>query len=262
MKKILKLAFIILFTSVYSQNISDYTFVYIAEKTGDFEANKYGLATLLSAKLTAKKYVVIAENNDSWPEVAKKNPCRVLKAELADTSTFLKNKIQVNFKDCSGKTVASFEGKSNIKEFEPGFKDALNTALKTFPVSNPVKLAVTNETRKPNIAAVAEPVKSTSNQTPNSGAKTENKAQTFSNGTLNLNRIFISDSQFILASPNDSTPYAIFKESTKKEVYRVQLQDGSQTLGYVENGNIVIELPNADGSYRKDVFGEAVILAY
>ena len=117
-----------------------------------------------------------------------------------------------------------------------------------------MKLAVTNETRKPNIAAVAEPVKSTAHQTPNSGAKTENKAETFSNGTLNLNRIFISDSQFILASPNDSTPYAIFKESTKKEVYRVQLQDGSQTLGYVENGNIVIELPNADGSFRKEIF--------
>ena len=264
MKKILKLAFIILFTSVYSQNISDYTFVYIAEKTGDFEANKYGLATLLSAKLTAKKYVVIAENNDSWPEVAKKNPCRVLKAELADTSTFLKNKLQINFRDCSGKTVASYEAKSNIKEYEPGFKDALNTASKIFPGSNPVQLAAISQTETPKqtAAASAEPVKSAPVQTKNSGAKTENKAQTFSNGTLNLNRIFISDSQFILASPNDSTPYAIFKESTKKEMYRVQLQDGSQTLGYVENGNIVIELPNADGSYRKDVFGEAVILAY
>ena len=44
------------------------------------------------------------------------------------------------------------------------------------------------------------------------------------------------------------------KESTKKEVYRVQLQDGSQTLGYVENGNIVIEIPNAEGSFRKEIF--------
>ena len=262
MKKILHLSFFILFAAAYSQNISDYEYVSIAAKTGNFESAKYGLSGILSSKLKAGKYEVVSESSDSWPEAAKNNPCGVLKAEIEDTSTFLKNKIQVNFKDCSGKTVASFEGKSNIKEFEPGFKDALNTALKTFPVSNPVKLAVTNETRKPNIAAVAEPVKSTSHQTPTSGATTENKAQTFSNGTLNLNRIFISDSQFILASPNDSTPYAIFKESTKKEVYRVQLQDGSQTLGYVENGNIVIELPNADGSYRKDVFGEAVILAY
>lgn len=256
MKKILNFAFFLLFTAVYSQNISDYTFVYIAGKTGDFEANKYGLATLLSAKLTAKKYVVISESKDSWPEAAKNNPCGVLKAELADTSTFLKNKLQINFQDCSGKTVVSYEAKSNIKEYEPGFKDALNTASKTFPASNPVKLAAISqtETPKPNVAIVAEPVKSTSNQTPNSGAKTENKAEIFSNGTFNLNRIFISDSQFILASPNNSTPYAIFKATTKKDVYRVQLQDGSQTLGYIEHGNIVIELPNADGSFRKEIF--------
>ena len=254
MKKILHLSFFILFAAAYSQNISDYEYVSIAAKTGNFESAKYGLSGILSSKLKAGKYEVVSESSDSWPEAAKNNPCGVLKAEIEDTSTFLKNKIQVNFKDCSGKTVASFEGKSNIKEFEPGFKDALNTALKTFPVSNPVKLAVTTETPKPNITAVAEPVKSTAHQTPNSGAKTENKAETFSNGTLNLNRIFISDSQFILASPNDSTPYAIFKESTKKEVYRVQLQDGSQTLGYLENGNIVIELPNANGSFRKEIF--------
>ena len=254
MKKILHLSFFILFAAAYSQNISDYEYVSIAAKTGNFESAKYGLSGILSSKLKAGKYEVVSESSDSWPEAAKNNPCGVLKAEIEDTSTFLKNKIQVNFKDCSGKTVASFEGKSNIKEFEPGFKDALNTALKTFPVSNPVKLAVTNETRKPNIAAVAEPVKSAPIQTKNSAVKTESKAQTFSNGTLNLNRIFISDSQFILANPNNSTPYAIFKESTKKEVYRVQLQDGSQTLGYVENGNIVIEIPNAEGSFRKEIF--------
>lgn len=262
MKKILNFTFFLLFTALYSQNISNYEYVSIAAKTGNFESAKYGLSGILSSKLKAGKYEVVSESTDSWPEAAKNNPCGVLKAEIEDTSTFLKNKIQVNFKDCSGKTVASFEGKSNIKEFEPGFKDALNTALKTFPVSNPVKLAVTNETPKPNIAAVAELVKSPSNQTPNSGAKTENKAETFSNGILNLNRIFISDSQFILASPNNSTPYAIFKATTKKEVYRVQLQDGTQTLGYLQDGNIVIELPNTDGSYKKEVLEETVILAY
>ena len=262
MKKILHLSFFILFAAAYSQNISDYEYVSIAAKTGNFESAKYGLNGILNSKLKAGKYVIVGESSESWPDAAKKNPCGVLKAEIEDTSSFLKNKVQVNFKDCSGKTLASFEGKSNIKEYEPGFKDALNTALKTFPVSNPVKLAVTHETPKPNITAVAEAVKSTSNQTQKSNVKTESKAQTFSNGTLNLNRIYISENQFILASPNNSMPYAIFKESTKKEVYRVQLQDGSQTLGYLENGNIVIELPNADGSYRKEIFEETVIMAY
>lgn len=255
MKKILHLSFFILFAAAYSQNISDYEYVSIAAKTGNFESAKYGLNGILNSKLKAEKYEIVGESSESWPDAAKKNPCGVLKAEIEDTSTFLKNKIQVNFKDCSGKTVASFEGKSNIKEFEPGFKDALNKALKTFPVSNPVKLAVITENPKHTVAAAAEPVKSTAAQTQNNTIKTENKAEIFSNGTLNLNRIFISDSQFILASPNNSTPYAIFKATTKKEVYRVQLQDGTQTLGYLEDGNIVIEVAHNDGSFKKEIYG-------
>ncbi len=256
MKKILHLSFFILFAAAYSQNISNYEYVSIAAKTGNFESAKYGLSGILSSKLKAGKYEVVSESSDSWPEAAKNNPCGVLKAEIEDTSTFLKNKLQINFRDCSGKTVASYEAKSNIKEYEPGFKDALNTASKIFPGSNPVQLAAISQTETPKqtVAASAEPVKSAPIQTKNSAVKTESKAQTFSNGTLNLNRIFISDSQFILASPNNSTPYAIFKATTKKDVYRVQLQDGSQTLGYIEHGNIVIELPNADGSFRKEIF--------
>ena len=262
MKRFLKFAFFLLFTASYSQNISDYSFVYIAGRTGDFEANKYGLATLLSSNLTGKKYVVISENNDSWPEAPKNNPCGVLKAELVDASTFLKNKLQINFKDCSGKTVASYEAKTNIKEFQPGFIDALNTATKTLPASNPVQLAVTTRTELPKQTAARGPELGKSSQSQNSGTKSESKAQTFSNGTLNLNRIYISDNQFILVNPKNSTPYAIFKASTKKDVYRVQLQDGTQTLGYIEDGAIIIELPNADGSYRKEVFKETAKVVY
>ena len=254
MKKILQLSFIIPFAAVYGQNISNYEYVSVASKTGNLESGKYGLSGILNSKLKAAKYEIISESSESWPDAAKRNPCGVLKAEIEDTSTFLKNKIQVNFKDCSGKPLASFEGKSNIKEFEPGFKDALNIALKNLPASNPEKLAVITETPKQTVAIAAEPVISATSQTQNSNAKTESKAQIFSNGPLNLNRIYISENQFILASPTNSTPYAIFKESTKKEVYRVQLQDGTQTLGYLEDGNIIIEVANNDGSFKKEIF--------
>jgi len=257
MKKILQLSFFFLFAAFYSQNISDYAFVSIDGKSGGFEKNKYGLNTLLHLKLTAKKYTVINENSESWPEAAKINPCSVLKAEIADTSNFLKNKLQINFKDCNGKTVGSFEGKSHIKEFDAGFKDALTKASQFFPASNPVKqLALTAKQKTPiqSVSIAAEPLKTTTVPAEINPVKTENTAQTFSNGILNINRIFISESQFILASQNNSTPYAIFKASTKKEVYRVQLQDGTQTLGYLENGNIVIEMQNADESFRKEIF--------
>lgn len=231
MKKFLQLYIIFLFASLYGQNISDYQYIYIPKEFADMKANKYGLNHLLAQNLKAKKFV-ITDNSIEFN-------CETLKAEVSDEGNFFTNKIQINFKDCHDQTVASFEGKSNIKDLDIGMQDALKVAASKIPSSSPFQQEVKILKEK------------TQENTPKS---TENKAETFSNGTLNLSRIFISDSQFILAIPNNSTPYAIFKASTKKDVYRVQLQDGSQTLGYMEDGKIIIELPNADGSFRKEIF--------
>ena len=75
----------------------------------------------------------------------------------------------------------------------------------------------------------------------------------YSNGSATFNRIFLANGEFILVNPNNSVPYATFKPSTKKEVYRVQLNDGTATIGYLEDGNIVLELANSDGSFRKEI---------
>ncbi|ACU06892.1 hypothetical protein FIC_00430 [Flavobacteriaceae bacterium 3519-10] len=262
MKRILSLLVVFSMMNTFAQQISDYSYIFISDQPKDFAGNKFGLQDLLNSKLKAKNYVPICGESSLWPEPAKSNPCSVLQADLHNSSSFLKNKLRIDFTECNQKIIASLEGKSSIKDYEPGFKDALNVALRNLPASNPEKLAVNNVTPKQNVAIAAEPVKSTLSQTQKSNVKTGSKAQTFSNGTLNLNRIHISENQFILASPNNSMPYAIFKESTKKEVYRVQLQDGTQTLGYLENGNIVIEIAAQDGSYKKEVFEETVILAY
>ena len=44
-----------------------------------------------------------------------------------------------------------------------------------------------------------------------------------------------------------------FKNTTKSDVYRVTLENGTSTLGYTENGNLVIEIPTNDGNYKKVV---------
>lgn len=248
MKKFLQLSVLFLFASFYGQNISDYRFIYIPGEFSDVKANRYGLNTLLSEKLKQKKFMIVAGDKTQWPEEARLNPCDVLTAGLRDTSSMFKNKVTIDFTDCNNKTVGSLEGKSAIKEFEPGMREALEMAAKLIAASSPVKQNITVKTQ----SAESVSVKATTVQKANS--ETENKAEIFSNGNLMLNRIFISDSQFILANPNNSTPYAIFKASTKKDVYRVQLQDGTQTLGYLENGKIVVEIPNADGSFRKEIF--------
>jgi hypothetical protein len=48
--------------------------------------------------------------------------------------------------------------------------------------------------------------------------------------------------------------FATFKNTTKSDVYRVTLENGTSTIGYTENGNLVIEIPTSDGNYKKEVF--------
>lgn len=227
MKKILLLSLMFLFSVFYGQNMSDYKYIYVPKEFADAKTNKYGLNQLLASKLKTKKYII---TNDAI-EVN----CETLKAEIIDTSNFLTNKLKIDFKDCYNKTIVTFEGKSSTKDIDAGMREALQLAANKFSVSNPVQ-------------------KETTIQNSEQATTTETKAEIFSNGFLTLNKINISTNHFILANPNHSTPYAIFESSTKKEMYRVQLENGTQTLGYFENGAIIIEIPTTDGSFRKEIF--------
>jgi hypothetical protein len=71
---------------------------------------------------------------------------------------------------------------------------------------------------------------------------------------VSFQKIQISKDQFILVSSSSSVPFATFKNTTKSDVYRVTLENGISTLGYTENGNLVIEIPINDGNYKKEVF--------
>ena len=57
-----------------------------------------------------------------------------------------------------------------------------------------------------------------------------------------------------MVSSSSSVPFATFKNTTKADVYRVTLENGTSTLGYYEYGNLVIEIPTSDGNYKKEVF--------
>lgn len=261
MKKIFPLSLLFLAASFYAQNISDYQYIQVTTK--DFANNKYGLTNMLEAQLKQKNYTVISE--DLVPgSVAVRDKCDLLTAEIVDTSNMFRNRLELNFKDCNNKIIASVEGKSMEKDFEPGMRDALAKASNEISASNPT---VKSEPVKAEIAVikteekvpVETPTPVAAKEIPlqkieNVAIKKTNSAEVYSNGTISLNKIFLSESQFILVSPNTSTPYAIFKASTKKDVYHVQLQDGTSTLGYLEDGKIVVDQPTAEGNFRKENF--------
>lgn len=260
MKKAIQFSTILLAALFYSQSVSNFKYILIPEKFKNEKANNYDLNLLLASKLKAKKFAVISENSINQPaEVS--NPCEVLKAELADTSSIFTNKARITFSDCSDKEIASFDGKSSKKDFEAGMRDALQNALNAIPPSSQTKKAVAVQKEVPQQtlqkAVVAEnPVVVQKEVVAQSALPTETKsaAEIYTNGTLTLNKIILTNGEFILVNPNSAVPYAIFKPSTRKDSYRVQLSNGTATLGYLEGGKIVVEVSNADGSLRREVF--------
>lgn len=255
MKKFLQILPLFLIISLFGQNVSDYQYIYVPQKFNDFEQNKYGLNDLLQAKLKQKRFIILNENKTEWPMEAKQDPCEVLNADVVNTSNIFKNRLKIEFKDCQNKTIASIEGKSFIKEFDEGLRDALQNATNSIAISNYKKaVALQKEESQKEKQSVEEVKNIQIVPAPKTLATADQKAEVYQNGSLTLHQIFLTNGEFILVNPNNSIPYATFKPSTKKEVYRVQLQDGNSTIGYLENGTIVVELTNTDGSLRKEIF--------
>ncbi|WP_223606743.1 hypothetical protein [Chryseobacterium sp. OSA05B] len=247
MKKISVIASFFLVTAVFGQKVSDYKYISVPEKLKDFDKDSYGLETSLAKGLTGKKYTVV-QGIKEWPSDARENPCHVLYANLLDNSNFLKNRVLIEVKDCNEKTVFSSKGSSNIKDFKEGFQDALKQALIAVPVSYPTEKVQTVKAEP----AVTEAI--SKNDAPSSSPISENKSGKYSNGKWNLQKIQVDNNQFILADSGSSVPFAVFKASSKKDVFRVKLADGTYTIGYVENGNIIIDMPQSNGEFSKEVF--------
>ena len=251
---LLLLFFVVFFSA---QSVSDYQFIIIPKKFKDFKENQYELNSMLSNALKAKKYTILSENQESWPAEVRQNPCLALRADAENESSMLRNKLELQLIDCKNSTILEVKESSMIKDYEEGFQEALKKSLVKILPSNPVFPTEI-------MAQIATPIKenietsvstTTSNTNTSVASNTSSKVESYTNGSINYQKINIGNGQFILVTSTSSAPFATFSNSTKADVYRVILQNGSTTLGYLENGNIVVEMPNADGSFRKEVFG-------
>ncbi|HAO06565.1 MAG TPA: hypothetical protein DCQ50_06135 [Chryseobacterium sp.] len=232
----------------FGQKVSDYKYISLPSKLETFKED-FGLNNLLTKTLRSKNYTVIPSDKLQWPAEAQSNPCNVLMADIINDSGFLRNKVLVQFKDCNDKVVSSIKGASNIKEYKEGYQDALKQTFVSISPANP-----TAQPASP--VKVQETITANSTQvvTNSSSSSVDNTALKFSNGKMDLQKIQIDNSQFILVNSNSSSPFATFKATTKSDVFRVKLQNGESTLGYYENGNIVIEMPVSGGEYGKEIF--------
>ncbi|WP_228411978.1 hypothetical protein [Chryseobacterium sp. KLBC 52] len=244
MKKLSILVMAACSTIAFAQKVSDYKYVAVPEKFETFRED-YGLKNFFTKAMTGKKYIILPAIKDNWPAEAKSNFCNVVAADVLNDKNLFKNKLIVQFKDCNNTMIFESKGASKIKEFEEGLPDALKDALIKIPVSNPIALlpASNNSAQRTS----AEPVVSVaSTATP--------EASNYSNGKLDLQKIQIDSNQFILAKSGSSVPFAVFKATSKNSVFLVKMADGNTTVGYFENGNIVIDVPQTEGRFSKEVF--------
>lgn len=248
MKKLSMLVLAVCSTMAFAQKISDYKYVAIPEKFETFKKDSFGLENILKMSLSSKKYIVLPMNKDEWPSEAKENSCNVLIADILDSSSLFVNKVTLQFKNCKNKIVFESKESSNIKEFEEGYPDALKKSLIKIPVSNPVALLPASNNNAQRTSPEIVSTVSASNSNSNS------EASNYSNGKLDLQKIQLDPNQFILAKSGSSVPFAVFKATSRNSVFIVKLSDGSTTIGYFENGNIVIDIPQTDGKYAKEVF--------
>jgi len=249
MKKLSTIIATLCITFSYAQKVSDYKYIALPEKFSGFKNDQYKMDVLLSKTLKQKQYVVVSGNRSMWTAEANSNPCSVLNADVINDSGFLRNKVVLEFKDCNGKVVASQKGSTSIKEFEAGFQDALKQALFTVPVSFPKNI----ETSQVAVQEIhpSEPAKEVSVQKVESSTTQSGK---YTNGKVSLQKVQIDDTQFILVESNSSVPFATFKSTSKNDTFKVRLKSGESTIGYYENGNIVIEMPKGNDDYSKEVF--------
>lgn len=246
MKKISLLIVTACSALAFGQKVQDYKYIAIPATFSTFKKEDYGLAEMLTKVLKSKNYTVISADKLQWPAEIQSNPCNVLTADVVNDSGFLRNKVLLQFKDCNDKVISSAKGSSNIKEYKEGYQDALKQTFVSISLASPINRVAEPHSGVQEVAVTAQLVEVTE----------DHSAVKFSNGKTDLQKIQIDASQFILVGNNSSSPFATFKTTTKNDVFRVKLQNGESTLGYYENGNIVIEMPQANGNYSKEIFSK------
>lgn len=248
MKKLSVLILSICSVIAFGQKVSDFKYVSVPEKFQTFK-NSFGLEKYLAQALKAKQYTAVSGDKSKWPNELVTNSCSVLNADVINDKTFLRNRVILQFKDCNDKVILESKGMTDIKEFEEGYQDALKQALLKVSVSNPVTtLSIQPASTATNNVVVTSEVVTVNDTSQETGASR------FSNGRQDLQKVQIDANQFLLVKSNSSIPFATFKATTKRDVFRVKLENGNATIGYFENGNIVIEMPQSNGEYIKEVF--------
>ncbi|MCA4781350.1 hypothetical protein OBK22_09730 [Empedobacter falsenii] len=238
MKNLIATLLLCSISTVNAQEVNDYKYIHIPEKFSGFEQDQYQLNNRLRYLLTQKKYEVLPSDKSTWPQEVTQTPCSVLNTDILKVKSFLNNKLEVVFTDCSQNNIETFEGTSKIKEFDKGYQEALKLALMKLKTQNAkTSIPMTKlEQSKKEVNKVATPE-------PKSADVTISNLLT--DGSKNYQKIDLQNGGFILMSENGNQVIAKFETTSKTGVYRVVVTNGNSnysSVGYSNENSIAYEV--------------------
>lgn len=257
----LLLGFILAFGQ--AQEVSDYKYISIPSNFSGFSANQYQLNNYLRLLLTQKDYKILSNAKKFWPEEAKLNPFLVLAADLDQVSSTFSNKVLLSFTDCNDTVLYKFEGESKVKEFEAGYKDALNNAvasikkqqaqIPTYREEETKEVVIKTETKAEHPGT--ELFKKYSNKLDANNLELNNMPV---NGVYILEgktyfKSNLENGEFVLLNEDKKHMVAHFYPSSKKGVYHVYLgnsmkNSGNSLIAYFDGNKLSYEYLSADKS--------------
>ncbi len=253
MKNFILLCLLISFSISNAQQVSQYKYIIIPEKFSDFDENQYQLNRYLNLLLTKKNYESLSQDNQTWPDDAKLNPCSVLTADVLKVKSFLKNKLEIVFTDCNNKEIAKMEGESKIKDYDKGYQAAMRTALNELKMQNAKSVPQEG-------VIISNPVKESTKipeNIPNPADQNENSSG-YKNGNILLTKSDLKDGSFLLIQENNAQVFAQFYPSSKQGIFHVKVMNPKGenyfTIGYLGENSISIEMQNGPNQWKLTEF--------
>ena len=118
------------FFSFTQSNLDDYKYVTVPDRF-DFlkTADQYQLNSLTEFLLTKNGFIVLG-NLDYYPSDLTENRCLMLDLNIKKIKSFLKTKLELQFKNCKNEIVFTSDvGVSNEKDFKKAFHEALRESF-------------------------------------------------------------------------------------------------------------------------------------
>ncbi|KGO89321.1 hypothetical protein [Flavobacterium suncheonense] len=132
MKNYFLLFALLIGSTVFSQNVSDYKYVVIPQKFSfSKKPNQYRLNSLTKSVFEQQGFTVFYDD-DVFPQELAENRCKALYADMLENNTLFFTKIKLELKDCRNQVVfVSEEGTSREKEFDKAYIQAFRVVGKS-----------------------------------------------------------------------------------------------------------------------------------